>query len=123
MRNKTRGRLFALVAASALIAVPAYGQSSQSDQVQAYQQAVQEGPAALISFMRAFPNSPLIPQVIAALAAQIGSEAAIQAALDAGVPTETVLAVAAEIAPGVLTPTGQVTDNQVADDPAANGPY
>ena len=95
MQNKTRGRLFALVAASALIAVPAYGQSNQSigalqmaspEQVQAYQTAVQEGPAALISFMRAFPSSPLIPQVIAALGGQIGAEAAIQAALDAGVP-------------------------------------
>ena len=132
MRNKTRGRLFALVAAS-LIAVPAFGQSNMAspEQAQAYQQAVQEGPAALISFMRAFPNSPLIPQVIAALGAQIGSEAAIQTALDAGVPTETVLAVAADIAPGVFTPTGQVggQGNQVADslDPRGNdtasGPY
>jgi hypothetical protein len=128
MRINNRGRLFALVAASALIAVPAYGQSNGStEQNQAYQQAVQEGPGGLIAFMRAFPSSPLIPQVIAALGGQIGAEAAIQAALDAGVPTETVLAVAADIAPGVFAPTGQVSTGQVSaarpDVDNSNGPY
>ena len=127
MRKNMKGRLIAMLAASTLIAVPAMAQTNV--QTAAYQQAIQQGPAGLTAFMRTYPNSPLVPEVIAALAAQIGPQAAIQAALDAGVPTETVLSAAADIAPGVFTTTGQqsagqwVGDSRPETDTEDHGPY
>ena len=92
MQKKTKGRLLAVFAASTLITSPIMSTSLMAalngatpEQTQAYQHAVQEGPEALKGFMRAFPDSPLIPQIIRALSDQIGPQAAVQAALDAGV--------------------------------------
>ena len=127
MQKKTKGRLLAVFAASTLITSPIMSTSLMAalngatpEQTQAYQHAVQEGPEALKGFMRAFPNSPLIPQIIRALSDQIGPQAAVQAALDAGVATETVFRVAAEIAPDLFTPTGQAP-NQLHH--SSTGPY
>jgi hypothetical protein len=131
MRKTKKGRLIAMLAATALMSSPALAathdslaalQAAPPEQAQAYQQALQQGPAALIAFLQTFPTSSLVPQVMKALADQVGAETAIQAALDAGVPTETVFTVAAEIAPGVFIPTGQFqpTDNV---NQTLTGPY
>ncbi len=116
MRKSTKGRLFAIFAASTLLTSPVMSnaamvvfQSATSEQTQAYELAVKAGPDALIAFMNAFPNSSLIPQVIQALAKAIGVEKAVEAALDAGVETEVVFTVAAEIAPRLFTATGQIS--------------
>jgi hypothetical protein len=59
--------------------------------------------------MERYPTSPLIPAVIEALAALVGVERAIQLALDAGVPTETVFAIAADLSAPLTTTTGQAS--------------
>jgi hypothetical protein len=140
MRRGTKGRLIALLAMTALASTRVLGQTDVTianlenappEQVEAYQQALVEGQAALVAFMEAFPGSPLIPAVIGALAELIGVEAAIQAALDAGVSTETVFATAAELAPGVFTTTGQLvtlppterTSVSGSDNDVSTGPY
>jgi hypothetical protein len=127
---RTRGRLITLFAMTALASSRVVAQSdipttslevAPPEQAQAYEAALTEGPEALVSFMQAFPTSQLVPSVIRALAAAIGPQAAVQAALDAGVPTEVVLAVAAQVAPGALTITGQLTDPAASD--SATTPY
>ncbi len=123
MRKTTKGRLFAIFAASTLVTSPvmstaaiAVYQPATPEQTQAYGLAVKAGPDALIAFIHAFPNSPLIPRVIKALAKAIGVENAVQAALDAGVDTEVVFAVAAEIAPRLFTATGQASGHANSHD-------
>jgi hypothetical protein len=96
-------------------------QPATPEQTQAYERALVQGPEALISLMQAFPNSSLVPQIIEVLARQIGVEAAVQAALDAGVPTETVFEVAAAIAPDLFTPTGQAA--AASGNESLTGPY
>jgi hypothetical protein len=114
MRKTTKGRLFAIFAASALVTAPVTSSAVKAlqnvgtpEQTQAYARAVRGGTPALIAFMRAFPNSPLIPQVLAALSHRIGVQAAMQAALANGVDTEVVFATAAELAPGLFALKGQ----------------
>jgi hypothetical protein len=73
----------------------------------------------------------LVPAVIRALADLIGVEAAIQAALNAGVPTEVVFQVAAILSPGLFSAVGQMPDGtsssgKFADmqaDAESAGPY
>lgn len=125
MGRGTKGRLIALLAMTALASTRVMGQTditiadlqnTPPEQVEAYQQALGEGQAALVAFMETFPTSQLIPTVISALSELIGVEAAIQAALDAGVSTEIVFATAADLAPGILTTTGQIiTPSQTWD--------
>jgi hypothetical protein len=140
MVSSTKGRLIALLAMTALASSQAMAQSdgvlpdlqaAPPEQAAAYEQAVQEGPAALIDFLETFPGSPLVPAVIRALADLIGVEAAIQAALNAGVPTEVVFQVAAILSPGLFSAVGQMPDGtsssgKFADmqaDAESAGPY
>jgi hypothetical protein len=114
MRKTTKGRLFAIFAASALVTSPVTSSAVKAlqhvgtpEQTQAYARAVRGGTPALISFMRTFPNSPLTPRVLAALSRRIGVEAAMQAALASGVDTQVVFTTAAELAPGLFALSGQ----------------
>jgi hypothetical protein len=108
--------------APAFIAPSAFGHATSLDsilatvpaeQAEAYQLAVEVGPDALVAFMDRYPTSRLNSAVITALAKLIGVERAIQIALDAGVPTEVVFAVAADLSAPITTITGQAPANAV----------
>jgi len=72
-----------------------------------------------------------VPAVIRALADLIGVEAAIQAALNAGVPTEVVFQVAAIFSPDLFSAVGQMPEGTSSSgtfadtriDDGSRGPY
>jgi hypothetical protein len=125
MRRPSKGKLLALMALTALIPSRLYAQDGRisvaanapSEQRIAYDNALRSGPAALVDFMRTFPHSRLIPDVIRALAAEVGPQDAVQAALDADVPSETILGLVAELSPSLTQA------NAVAVNASSVGPY
>jgi hypothetical protein len=115
MRKVSKGHLMALLAMAALTTGKAAAAPSNildlpaapTEQKAAYHQAVANGSAGLIKFMQRYPTSRLVPAVTRALAEEIGVGAAIQAALNARVPTGTVLALVAELSPTLGHATAQ----------------
>jgi len=125
MRRRSSGKLITLMALAALIPQRLLAQDSvismtanaPSEQTVAFQNALKTGPAALVQFMKRFPTSRLIPDVIRALAGEVGPQDAIQSALDAGVPSETILGLVADLSPSL------VRANAVAANGSVVGPY
>jgi hypothetical protein len=122
MRKPTTGHLIALFAMASLVPGRVLAQDvnvnvpqAPAEQSAAYKAAQTRGAAGLVAFLKQYPDSRLVPAVVRSLAAEIGSGPALQAALDAGVKTEVILLLVAELSPSLQ----QATANIAVATPAA----
>jgi hypothetical protein len=116
MSKSTKGHLIALLALASMMPGRVLAQDADRiglppappEQTAAYNNATAQGVEGLVDFMRQYPNSRLVPAVVRALAVEIGVGPAVQAALNAGVPIETVIILIAELSPSIQHATATI---------------